>query len=153
MYKATVRWLIRRNITALNRGNHRPSLAMYSPNAQFTFPGDNTWSNQFRHPVNGREGFATHRDRDEIAAFLERYVGHRIRMSIEDILVNGPPWKTRVAVRAHVWASGPDGQDIYTNRAVLMLDTRWGRIRRHEDYEDTEHAAAFDHVVERPAYR
>jgi hypothetical protein len=66
------------------------------------------------------------------------------RCRIEDILVNGPPWNTRIALRAHVWAVDPDGGDAYGNRAVLMINARWGKIRRQEDYEDTERAAAFD---------
>lgn len=28
--------------------------------------------------------------------------------------------------------------------AALMIDTRWGKIQRQEDYEDSERAAAFD---------
>jgi ketosteroid isomerase-like protein len=139
--------MIRRNITALNRGDHRPALAMFATDAELVFPGMNTWSTQFRTPVLGREALATHRGRDEIEAFLQRYVGHRIQMSVEDILVNGPPWNTRVAIRAHVWAEGPDGSDVYANRAVLMVETRWGKIRRQEDYEDTERAAAFDVAI------
>jgi ketosteroid isomerase-like protein len=144
MYKSAVRWMIRRNVAALNRGDHTPALAMFATDAQLSFPGVNTWSTQFRHPIPGRERFVTHHGRDEIEAFLLRYVAHRIQMSIEDILVNGPPWNTRVAIRAHVWCEGPDGADVYDNRAVLMVDTRWGKIRRQEDYEDTERAAAFD---------
>jgi hypothetical protein len=100
--------------------------------------------------VTGRAPFVTHRHRGEIAAFLERYVAQGIQMSIEDVLVNGPPWRLRVAVRAHVWATGPDGEDVYDNRAVLVLDTRWGRIHRQEDYEDTERAAAFDRAWRLP---
>ena len=69
-------------------------------------------------------------------------------MAIEDILVNGPPWNIRVAVRAHVWAAAPDASDAYDNRAVLMMNTRWGRILRQEDYEDTQRAAAFDDYLE-----
>jgi hypothetical protein len=51
---------------------------------------------------------------------------------------------TRIALRAHVWAVDPDGGDAYGNRAVLMINARWGKIRRQEDHEDTERAAAFD---------
>ena len=144
MYKFAVRWMIRRNVAALNRGKHAPALAMFANDAELSFPGVNTWSAQFRTPTPGREAFVTHHGRDEIEAFLLRYVADHIQMSIEDILVNGPPWNTRVAIRAHVSCEGPDGGDVYDNRAVLMVDTRWGKIRRQEDYEDTERAAAFD---------
>lgn len=149
MYKATVRWMIRRNIAALNDGRPEPALAMFAPDSELAFPGTNTWSSQFRAPVTGRQPFATHRRRDEIGAFVRRYVDLRIQMSIEDILVNGPPWNMRVAVRVQVWALGPDGDDAYDNRAVLMMNTRWGKIRRQEDYEDTQRAAAFDDYLER----
>jgi ketosteroid isomerase-like protein len=47
-------------------------------------------------------------------------------------------------VRVHHWSSGPDGTDVYTNRAVLFVETRWGRITAQEDYEDTERVAAHD---------
>lgn len=67
-------------------------------------------------------------------------------MEVEDILVNGPPWNTRAAIRVHHWIAGPDGNDVYANRAVLMVRTSWGKIRSQEDYEDTERVAVFDAV-------
>ena len=145
MIKAAVRRMIRRNIAALNAGRHEPALAMFSSSATLCFPGRNTWSGQFREPTLGRSPNPSHQGRDEIAAFLRRYVRHGIQMAVEDILVNGPPWALRAAVRAHVWVPGPEaGSDVYSNRVVLMIDTRWGRIQRQEDYEDTERAAALD---------
>ena len=51
----------------------------------------------------------------------------------------------RAAVRVHHWVPGPDGApDRYNNRAVLFVNTAWGKIRAQEDYEDTERVAAFD---------
>ncbi len=149
MYKAAVRWMIRRNVEALNAGRHEPALAMFAPDATLCFPGRNSWAGQFRTPEPGRAPFVSHDGRDEIEAFLRRYVEHGIQMSVEDILVDGPPWSARAAVRAHVWVPGPDGRDVYDNRAVLMVETRWGRIRRQEDYEDTERAARFDAYLDR----
>lgn len=147
MIKSAVRWMIRRNVASLNAGHYEPALAMFARNSTLSFPGRNSWSGQFRPPELGRKPFLSHRGRDEIEAFLRRYVGHGIQMSVEDILVDGPPWALRVAVRAHVWAAGPDGRDVYDNRAVLVIETRWGKIRSQEDYEDTERAAAFDRLV------
>lgn len=144
MYKSAVRLMIRRNVAKLNDGDAAPTLAMFAPDARLSFPGDNGFARQLRPIEKGRQAFETHRGRDEIAAFLARYVDAGIQMVVEDILVNGPPWNTRVAVRVHVWVPGADGTDVYDNRAVLMVDSRWGRIQRQEDYEDTERAAAFD---------
>jgi ketosteroid isomerase-like protein len=144
MYKAAVRMLIRRNIRELNEGRYRPALAMFAPDAVLSFPGDNTWSRQHRRSQAGRAAFPTHQGKAEIEDFLRRYVDNHIHMEVEDILVNGPPWNTRAAVRVHHWITGPDGNDLYSNRAVLMVRTAWGKIRSQEDYEDTERVSAFD---------
>jgi ketosteroid isomerase-like protein len=147
MYKAAVRWMITRNIEALNRGDHAPALAMFDDEARLTFPGSSTFSSEFRDPKPGRTAYATHRGRTEIERFLQRYVAAGLQMHVEDVLVNGAPWKARAMVRAHVWSPGPDGDDRYNNRAVLAVQTRWGKIVRQEDYEDTERASAFDALL------
>lgn len=144
MYKATVRWMIRRNIERLNAGDPEPVLAMFAEDATLSFPGDNSWSNMERPVELGRESFATHRGKAELRRFMERYVEQRFHMVVDDILVNGPPWRARAAVRVHHWQAGPDGADAYTNRAVLFVETRWGKIVSQEDYEDTERVAAHD---------
>jgi hypothetical protein len=149
MYKATVRWMIRRNIRELNAGNYRPVLAMFRDDATLAFPGNNSWANQHRPTEKGRARFATHRGRGEIEAFLQRYVDAGIQMFVEDILVNGPPWNARAAVRVHDWSEGEDGQDRYNNRAVLWVNSAWGKLSAQEDYEDTERAAAFDALLDR----
>jgi ketosteroid isomerase-like protein len=144
MYKAAVRWMVRRNIARLNTGDYRSTLAMFAPDAVLAFPGQNSWATQFRPVERGRDLFPTHRGRDEIEAFLRRYTETGIQMVVDDVLVNGPPWKTRIAVRVHHWVPGPDGRDQYRNRAILFATAAWGRIHTEEDYEDTELVAAFD---------
>ena len=144
MYKAAARWMIRRNIGRLNDGDYGPALAMFADDATLSFPGDNSWANQHRPTERGRDAFATHRGRAEIEAFLRRYVDAHIHMVVDDILVNGPPWNARAAVRVHHWVVGADGSDAYSNRAVLFVNTAWGKVRSQEDYEDTERVAAFD---------
>lgn len=143
MYKATVRALIRRSIRLLNEGRYQPALAVFAKDATLCFPGDNSWSREFCDPQLGREPAVTHRGKVELERFLQRYVGAGIQMTVEDILVNGPPWNTRVAVRVNHGIVA-DGVSIYTNRAVLMATVAWGRIRSQEDYEDTERVSAFD---------
>ena len=145
MYKAAARWMIKRNIAKLNAGDYGPALAMYTDDATLAFPGDNTWATMFRPHERGVTSHPTHRGRSEIEAFLKRYTDHCIQMVVEDILVNGPPWNARAAARCHDWVPG-DPQP-YSNRAVLWVRTRWGRIVEHEDYEDTERTAAYDAVL------
>jgi ketosteroid isomerase-like protein len=148
VYKAAVRMLFRRNIERLNQGDYGPILAMFQPDATLAFPGDNSWSRQFREPQTGREPHVTHRGRTEIEAFLARYVEHGIQMQVEDILVNGPPWNMRAAARVHDWIVGESGEDIYANRAVLTVRARWGKIYEQEDYESTERVSAYDARVD-----
>jgi len=146
MYKAIVRALIRRSIRELNVGDAGPALAVFATDATLSFPGDNSWSHQFRPPVFGREQFVTHRGKDEVAAFLDAYVASGIQMTVEDVLVNGPPWNTRVAVRVNHGIPEGDGYR-YTNRAVLFATIAWGKIRAQEDYEDTVRVAQYDDLT------
>jgi ketosteroid isomerase-like protein len=144
VYKAAVRTLIRRNISRLNDGDYASTLVMFRPDATLTFPGDNSWSRQYRDPQLGMTASPTHRGRDEIEGFLRRYVGHGVQMHVEEILVNGPPWNTRAAARVHHRIVDESGAEIYSNRAVLFVHTRWGKIVEQEDYEDTGRVMAFD---------
>mgnify|MGYP001796573115 CR=1 FL=1 len=130
MYKTAVRWLIRRNIRALNSGRFEPALAMFAADADLTFPGDNTWSRQYREPRAGRTAFPTHKGRAEIESFLRRYTELGIQMEVEDILVNGPPWHTRPPVRAHTRLSVSDVLRRTANHAVPLVRPLWGTPRR-----------------------
>ncbi len=143
MYKATVRAIVRHGIGRLNAGDPEFILRLADPAAELCFPGDNSWASMFRPVSRTRERHVTHRGVEECRAFAERFVDEGIQFGIEDILVNGPPWRTRVALRAHDWKPGADG-DEYQNRAVAFLELRWGRLVRWEDYEDTERVAAWD---------
>jgi hypothetical protein len=60
--------------------------------------------------------------------------------------VGGRP-PTTIDASTHHWVEGPDGRDVYNNRAVLFVTTAWGKVRSQEDYEDTERVAAFDNAA------
>lgn len=143
MYKAVTRIAARRVIGALNDGDPRPLLALTTAETELSFPGANSFAQMFRPVAKGREAHASHRGADECRAFAERFVAEGLRLEVEDVLVNGPPWRMRLAIRAHDHTPGPDG-DLYNNRAVAFLEVRWGRIRRWEDYLDTERIAAWE---------
>jgi ketosteroid isomerase-like protein len=143
VYKATVRALVRKSLRELNAGDPSFVLKLAAPDVELAFPGDNSWASMFRPVVKGRERHVTHRGLEECRAFADRFVAERIQFAVEDILVNGPPWRTRVAIRAFDYSEGPDA-DRYANRAIAFLELRWGRIVRWEDYEDTERVAAWD---------
>lgn len=145
MYKATVRALLRHSVKRLNAGDYSLMLKMASPDFELAFPGVHSWSTMFRPQVLGRERHVTHRGIDEAVAFAERFVAEGIQFQIEDILVNGPPWNTRIAVRVRDFIpGGADEGDAYANRAILFQEIRWGRLVRWETYEDTQRVAEWD---------
>lgn len=145
MYKSSIRAMMRYSIKKLNKGDYSLMLRLAHPDFELSFPGQNSWATMFRPQIPGRHRHATHRGIGEATAFAERFVAERIQFEIEDILVNGPPWNTRIALRVHDFVAEPEGDgDIYNNRATLFLEVRWGRLVRWEDYEDTELVAAWD---------
>jgi ketosteroid isomerase-like protein len=143
MYKATVRALVRHGIRRLNDGDPTFLLRLAAPEVEIVFPGENSWASMFRPVQKGRGSHPTHRGIDECRAFADRFAQEGLRFEIEDILVNGGPWRTRVAVRAQDYLAGPSG-DVYNNRVVAVLELRWGKLTSWEDYEDTERIAAWD---------
>ncbi len=137
--------LMRSNIAKLNKGDYQPLLKLASPDFELAFPGDNSWSTMFGPIKKGRERHVTHRGIEQGTAFAEKFVTEGVQFEVEDILVNGPPWNTRVALRVRSFIPGPtDEGDSYNNRAIALLEIRWGRLVRWEDYEDTERIAAWD---------
>jgi hypothetical protein len=140
MYKAMIRARFRRNVRQLNQGNYQPLLKMAAPDAELAFPGENSWAAMFRPVERSRAPHTTHRGSPELEAFAQRFVEHGLAIEVDDILVNGPPWRTRICAR--VTDGTPDG--VYANRVCLFVEARWGRIHRWEDYLDTERVAAWD---------
>ncbi len=144
MYKATVRALMRYSVKKLNEGDASLFLKLAASDAVIAFPGNNTWATMHRPTNPGRQRHATHQGVDECQAFADRFVDEGIQFEIEDILVNGPPWNTRIALRVVSYKPGPGGVDEYNNRAIALLEVRWGKLIIWEDYEDTERVAAWD---------
>jgi ketosteroid isomerase-like protein len=146
MYKASIRALLRYSIAKLNQGDYSLMLKLASPDFELAFPGDNSWSTMFRPQQLGRHRHSTHRGIDEAVAFADRFVDEGLQMVVEDIVVNGPPWNVRIAMRVHDFIPGPDGHDdLYNNRAILFLEIRWGRLVRWETFEDTQRVVDWDH--------
>lgn len=145
MYKATIRALMRHSVARLNAGDYSLMLKMASPDFELAFPGDNSWATMFRPSERHRRRHVTHRGIEEGTAFAERFVDQGVQFEIEDILVNGPPWNTRIALRVQSYIPGSNGgPDEYANRAVAMLTVKWGKLVSWEDYEDTERVKDWD---------
>jgi ketosteroid isomerase-like protein len=147
MYKAIVRARVRRGIQKLNDGNAEFVLGLAVPDIELAFPGDNSWAAMYRPVKKSREQHVTHRGVAEVRAFAQRFIAAGIQYQIDDVLVNGPPWNTRVAIRAIDWVFEPDGADAYNNRMVSFLELRWGKIVSWEVYEDTQRVTAWDEAL------
>jgi uncharacterized protein (TIGR02246 family) len=131
MYKSAVRWMIRRNVQALNRGDAVPLLSSYAEDAVLVFPGMSSWA-------------GTHRGKPAIEAFLRRFVEAGLVGEVHEIVVNGPPWRTTLCVLFSDRAVSSSGEPVYENRAVLFARVAWGKIVYQEDFEDTHKVEAFD---------
>ncbi|HEY5025369.1 MAG TPA: nuclear transport factor 2 family protein [Acidimicrobiales bacterium] len=138
MYKWAVRWMIRRNLDALRQGDPGPLLAGYADDAVLVFPGTSSWAGE-------------HRGKTAIEAFLRRFLEAGIVGEAQDIVVNGPPWRTTVCMVFLDHALDDAGDVVYENRAVIFGRIVWGKIVYHEDFEDTQKAEAFDAYLARRA--
>ena len=133
-YRASLRAVLRWANARLNEGDVEPLLRLYAEDATLVFPGASSWG-------------GTYRGRAEIGGFLRRFVAAGLRGEIEDAVISGPPWRTTVCVRFSDEARGADGAVVYSNEAILVARSRWGRIVHQEDFEDTERVAAFDRYL------
>jgi ketosteroid isomerase-like protein len=117
---------LRRDVRALNAGDHGPLLAGYADDAVLRFnEGPHRWSGD-------------HRGKPAIDRFLRDFTGAGLQGEIRQLWLGGPPWAMTVVARFDDQATAPDGTELYANRTALVLRTRWGRIVEHADfYEDT----------------
>jgi ketosteroid isomerase-like protein len=115
-----------RDVARLNAGDYRPLLAGYADDAVLVFNvGEHRWSGE-------------HRGKAAIERFLRNFTAAGLQGELLDIAMAGPPWAATLVARFDDRATGPEGDELYANRVVLLLRTRWGKIVRHEDfYEDT----------------
>ena len=112
-------------------GDIGPTLRIEAPDVVFRFPGQNSWSGEFR----GKE---------EVSRWLERFARVGIQTFPDEVIVKGPPWAMTVCVRGHDHLLSPEGETVYENRFVIWGRMVWGRLKEYEVYEDTEKATRLD---------
>jgi len=98
---------------------------MADPDLRFRFVGHTAFGADLR----GRDAFLAW-----FRAAAERLPG--LTFEVQDVLVGGWPWNTRVAVRLAISAPLPDGT-TYRNEGVQWLRLRWGRMVDDWVLEDT----------------
>jgi len=124
------------DVRRINAGDHGPLLAGYAEDAVLRFnEGPHRWAGE-------------HRGKAEIERFLRNFTGAGIQGELRQLWIAGPPWALTMVVRFDDHANGPGGEEIYANRTVLVVRTRWGKIVEQEDfYEDTERILAFEQTL------
>jgi ketosteroid isomerase-like protein len=124
---------LRRDLAALNAGDYQPLLAGFADDAVLVFPGgQHRWAGE-------------HHGRGAIEAFLRDFVAAGLRGDFRDLLIGGPPWRMRAAVRFDDHAEDSGGTRLYDNRTVLYVTIRWGKVARQEDFfADTSRIDAFE---------
>jgi ketosteroid isomerase-like protein len=115
----------------LNAGDIKPTLRMDAADVQLTFPGDSSWSGVFR----GKE---------QISAWLERFVRVGLQISADEVILTGFPWRQTLCIRGTDHLKGPNGERVYENRYVIWGHLAWGKLKDYEVYEDTQKATALD---------
>jgi ketosteroid isomerase-like protein len=128
-----IRLKLRRDVSRLNGGDYRPLLSGYADDAVLQFNrGPHRWSGE-------------HRGKPAIERFLRDFVGAGLTGEIGSVWIGGPPWALTLVARFDDRATGPNGEELYANRVVIVVRTRWGKIVEHEDfYLDTGRIAAFE---------
>ncbi|MFF0813863.1 nuclear transport factor 2 family protein [Rhodococcus sp. NPDC003318] len=123
----------RASLAALDAGDHRPLLASYRQDAVLHFAdGNHRWAGD-------------HEGREAIERFLRDFVAAGLHGEIGEAYFGGPPWRMTVLARFDDRAEDPDGTEIYRNRTVLLLRTKWGKVVEQEDYyEDTSRIERLD---------
>jgi ketosteroid isomerase-like protein len=125
---------LRRDVRKLNAGEYTSLLRGYAEGAVLVFnDGDHRWAGE-------------HHGRQAIERFLRDFVGAGVQGEIGELLIAGPPWALTIVARVDNHATGPAGEELYSNRLVVLIRTRWGKIVRHEDfYEDTARLETLEH--------
>jgi ketosteroid isomerase-like protein len=135
--------IISRVMARARGGDIGPTLALDSGDVHFVFPGDNSWSGDYR-------------GKDEHRRWLERLVRVGIKTDPDEVVASGWPWSTTVCIRGRSYFDAPGGERIYDNRFVIWGKLRWGKLLDYEVYEDTQKAKALDEWLaghEQPAQR
>ncbi len=126
MYAWLVGRMIRSGYARAVAGQPRMLMTLAADDVEFVFPGQSSFA--------GRLG-----TKADLAKWMTRFASLHPEFRIDDVVVSGPPWNMRVAVRFHD-AIGND----YRNDGMEYLRLQRGRLRRVEVFVDTERISAWE---------
>jgi ketosteroid isomerase-like protein len=134
LYGGVLRYVLRGALRRLKTGDPGPVLRLLASDVRFRFPGRSSWA-------------ADARGRDEVDRWLRRFVDVGMRLDVDDILVAGPPWATRVCVRFTDYYTDEHGKLAYLNQGVIIAQVRGFQVTRYEVFVDTEKFAELDEYL------
>jgi ketosteroid isomerase-like protein len=134
LYAWAVRYMFRRNIRRLKAGDIEPLFSSYADDVRFVFPGENSWK-------------ADLQGKNEVRRWVERFMHVGLELEPHEILVEGPPWNTKVCLRFTDQCKAPDGTVVYSNQGTIFGTIVWGKLTYYEVHEDTQKSAAFDEYL------
>jgi ketosteroid isomerase-like protein len=128
MYRAIVARRVRTAWEHLAWRDYGYVLDQFAPTFTHSFAGD--------HALGGERS-----GRDAQRAWFERLFRllPGVELRLEDMLVRGWPWRTRVVALIRVRATVAGRP--YENEVAQTIDLRWGRITRIHNLEDTQKLA------------
>jgi SnoaL-like domain len=136
LYRLVLRVMLRRNVARIQGGELEVARRVFTPDVHFVFPGESSWK-------------ADVRSREEVIAWERRFLEAGLRLETEEILVDGPPWATRIALRFTDRLVTPAGETIYENAGVICGTARWGRVFNFVLFEDTQKLGPLDEYLSR----
>jgi ketosteroid isomerase-like protein len=125
VYHRIVAQKVRATFTQIAAGNWEPMLAGMAPRFSYSFYGNSALSGE-RHTLDG----------------LRRWWERSTKLlpspdfTVEEVIVAGWPWNTRIATRVRVHAVLEDGS-AYDNIFMQNMSMRWARITELHTLEDT----------------
>jgi ketosteroid isomerase-like protein len=131
MYKAIVRAKLRRLFAGASRGHWQPIVDGFADDFSYRFVGNT--------PLGG-----TRTTRAAMQAWWKRLLTlfPGAQFTPQEILVEGPPWNTRVMTHMLFSATLPGtagGAPVpYNNEVMQLMHLRWGRITSIVTIEDTQ---------------
>jgi ketosteroid isomerase-like protein len=125
MYHRIVANKVRSTFAQITAGDWEPMITGMAPQFSYRFYGESALSGE-RHTIEG----------------LRRWWERSFRLlpnvtfDVQEVIVAGGPWATRIATRVRVHATLPDGAS-YDNVFMQNMRMRWARITEIHTLEDT----------------
>ena len=135
MYRMIVAQKIRASWREVQRRNPAAVVDQFAPDFEYRFVGE--------HALGG-----VRRTRASQLAWFDRLfrVFPSIEFTLRDVIVTGPPWRTRAAVLLDVCIPGErgytDDEPVWRNEIMQTVELRWGRITRIVTMTDTQREVA-----------